>query len=178
MSDRWDVNLVGELTRLAAPDNPNRAGLAQLRRGLGEAPAYVLARVGWLFRAVPDAQLGHALVAAGLFAWVKGVCPQRDGINFGAAFGSGLSQDDKAARERRFIDLLDTPAGELPYKLRQAVTLIGRTGVGLDWVMLMNDLRRWEYDDRRVQKDWARGFWGAAEKAGSEDQVETIESTT
>ncbi len=35
------------------------------------------ARAGWLFRSVPEDNLEDALLAAGLFAWVKGDCPQR-----------------------------------------------------------------------------------------------------
>ena len=61
-------------------------------------------------------------------------------MNFGAAFGAGLTHDEKQQREKRFIDLLDTDAEELPYKLRQAITLIARDGVGLDWVLLIRHL--------------------------------------
>src|SRR4051812_29383846 len=51
---QWDVTLVEELTEMANPDNPNRAALAHLRRGLGSPLDYTLSRVGWLFRRVPD----------------------------------------------------------------------------------------------------------------------------
>jgi CRISPR system Cascade subunit CasB len=164
MSDpTWDVELVETLTDLADPANPNRAALAHLRRGLDGPLDYTLGRVGWLFRRVPDAALPAAVLAAGLFAWVKGDCPHARGVNFGAAFGAGLTLDDKRRRERRFIDLLDTDAEELPYKLRQAVTLIARDRVGIDWVLLIRHLARWDHPDRWVQKQWARGFWAAIE---------------
>lgn len=162
MSERfgWVAPLVTQLTKLADPDNPNRAALAHLRRGLCGAPDFTLARVGWLFRGIEDErELDSAILAAGLFAWVKGDCPQNSGASVGRAFGSGLSDDDKAPREKRFTDLLDTDIDDLPYKLRQAVTLIARDGVGLDWVMLIKDLVHWDHPERCVQKEWARGFW-------------------
>jgi CRISPR system Cascade subunit CasB len=164
MSDpTWEVELVETLTDLADPASPNRAALAHLRRGLDGPPDYALGRVGWLFRRVPDAALTEAVLAAGLFAWVKGDCRHSRGVNFGTAFGAGLTLDQKEQRERRFIDLLDTDAEELPYKLRQAITLIARGGIGLDWVLLIRHLVRWGHPDRWVQKEWARGFWAATE---------------
>ena len=44
------------LTDLANPENPNRAALAHLRRGLGRPLDYTLSRVGWLFRRVPESK--------------------------------------------------------------------------------------------------------------------------
>jgi CRISPR type I-E-associated protein CasB/Cse2 len=162
MSDfNWDVELIEQLTKLADHDNPNRATMAHLRRGLDRPPDYILGRVGWLFRRVPDWALNDAVLAAELFAWVKGDCPQTAKVDFGRAFGAGLKLDQKQQREKRFIDLLDTDEEELHYKLRQAITLIGKVGVGLDWVLLIKHLGNWDHADRWVQKEWARGFWSA-----------------
>jgi CRISPR system Cascade subunit CasB len=164
MSDRtWQQELVDELTRLADPANPNRAVLAHLRRGVDRPLDYSLGRVGWLFRRAPDDAIEEAVLVAGLFAWVKGDCPQRQKVNIGAAFGANLTLEKKQKREKRFIDLLDTDADELPYKLRQVVTLIARDGVGLDWEMLIQHLGHWEHPQRWVQKEWARAFWTASE---------------
>jgi CRISPR type I-E-associated protein CasB/Cse2 len=171
---RWDVELVDHLTELADPDNPNRAALALLRRGVEGPLDYTLGRVGWLFRRVPDGELPHAVLAAGLFAWVKGDCRHTQGVNFGAAFGTGLTQEEKQQREKRFIDLLDTDADELPYKLRQAITLIARKPVGLDWRLLIKDLARWDSTGRGVQRDWARGFWAAAETGSSAGEEQPV----
>jgi CRISPR system Cascade subunit CasB len=172
----WDVELVEELTELADPKSPNRAALAHLCRGLNAPLDYALGRVGWLFRRVPedDELLSCAVLAAGLFAWVKGDCTQADGVNFGAAFGSRLTLEEKQQREKRFIDLLDTDRDELPYKLRQALTLIARDGVGLDWRLLIHHLRRWGHPDRWVQKEWARGFWTAPEAPTSDNNEQPL----
>jgi CRISPR type I-E-associated protein CasB/Cse2 len=167
---KWDVELVDHLTELANPDSSNRATLAHLRRGLDRPLDYTLGRVGWLFRRVPDFALADVVLAAGLFAWVRGDCRQDDNVSFGAAFGAELTLDEKQQRENRFIDLLDTVKEELPYKLRQAITLIGRDRVGLDWVLFIKHLNHWEHESRWVQKDWARGFWAVA-------TVEDVEPT-
>jgi CRISPR system Cascade subunit CasB len=168
VSDRsWKEELVDELTELAHPDSPNRALLAHLRRGIDLPMDYTLGRVGWLFRRVPESKddllLRFSVLVAGLFAWAKGYCQQTHKVNFGAAFGSGLTPDGKQQREKRFIDLLDTDLDELPFKLRQAITLIARDRVGLDWVLLIRHLSYWSHTDRWVQKEWARGFWAAPE---------------
>ena len=172
----WAGPLVGQLQKLANPDNIDREAMAHLRRGLCGPPDYTLSRVGWLFRSVRDDANGRALdsavLAAGLFAWVKGNCPQNLNVDFGKAFGAGLSDDDKKQREKRFTDLLDTDLEDLPYKLRQAVTLID--GTPLDWIMLIRHMIHWDHADRWVQKHWARGFWSHS-KAQTGDESATAD---
>lgn len=177
---QWAVDLVNDLLELAKPKNPNRAALAHLRRGLGGSLDYTLARVGWLFRAVrpdqDDRVLDSAILAAGLFAWVKGDCLQEAGVNFGEAFGARLSQEEKEKREKRFVDLLDTSGEELRYKLRQAITLIGRDRIPFDWVLLIRHLIHWQDDGRWVQKEWARRFWSWSSDE-NKSESETVETT-
>lgn len=170
----WDAKLIDALTEMADPDSPNRAVLAHLRRGVDGPLDYTLGRVGWLFRRVPDGALDEAVLSAGLFAWVKGDCRQTDGVNFGAAFGAGLTLEERQQREKRFVDLLDTDTKELPYKLRQAITLIARDGVGLDWVMLIRHLGQWGHPDRWVQKEWARRFWATPEVEPTADREQPV----
>jgi len=151
--------LVAQLTRISKPDDPDRATLAHLRRSLGETEDRVLGKAGWLFSRVPELKLSDAILGAGLFALAKGDCPQHDTRDFGRAFGSLAGKGDNPSVEKRFIDLLDTDKADLPHKLRQAVTLIARESIGLDWKMLFAHLDGWGHPDRWVQKKWARGFW-------------------
>jgi CRISPR system Cascade subunit CasB len=172
--NEWQENLVKQLTELARPEGPNRKVLAHLRRGL-EAPVdYTLGHVGWLFRRVPDFALSDAVLVAGLFAWVKGAWQQTSDVNFGSAFGNGLTIDEKKQREKRFIDLLDTDMEELPYKLRQAVTLIAQDTIAFDWTLLIRHLGQWSHPDRWVQRDWARGFWSASETETDADEIQPV----
>ena len=174
---KWDTDLIEQLTDLARSDTPNRAALAHLRRGLEGPLDFTIGRIGWLFRRVPESKedvlLQNAVLAAGLFAWVKGECPQTKGVNFGKAFGADLTREEKQQREKRFIDLLDTDASDLPYKLRQAMTLIAGDRVGLDWVLLVRHLCSWGDSRRWVQKEWARGFWAATEEE-TNDQRQAV----
>ena len=143
MSDRkWDIELVDDLTELANPDSPNRAALAHLRRGLDRPLDYTLGRVGWLFRRVPDFALALPTPSSPPECSPGSRAPARKprSVNFGVAFGAGLTLEEKQQREKRFIDLLDTDSEELRYKLRQAITLIARDGTGLDWRLLIQHL--------------------------------------
>jgi hypothetical protein len=63
---------------------------------LDRMPDSALAPVGWLFSRVPHWALDDAILAAGLFAWVKGRCAQKEGVNFGEAFGA-----DAVSKEQR-----------------------------------------------------------------------------
>jgi CRISPR system Cascade subunit CasB len=172
---QWATDMVADLKGLAKPGNPDRATLAHLRRGLSADPAYVLSRVGWLFRGVPDTALEDAILGAGLFALSKGDCADRKDWSFGRAFGS--IPGGSASIERRFVDLLDTDADDLPYKLRQAFTLIAQHQLPLDWSQLLFHLGQWGHPDRWVQKRWARDFWAVAAQAdvGTADQPQIVE---
>lgn len=175
----WAGPLAARLAKLADPAGPDRAALAHLCRGLGSA-GYALARVGWLFRGVPDDRDGRALDAAvlvaGLFAWVKGECPHAPGVNFGRAFAAGLTDDQRAQREKRFTALLDADRPDLPYRLRQAVTLA--RGAGLDWALLARQVHAWDHPGRWVQREWARGFWSAPDAAAPAPAAESPTPTS
>ena len=61
------------------------------------------------------------------------------------------------------LDLIDghkPGGGELAYRLRQTVKLANGHEVGVDWLQLLKDLERWQYPEKRVQKAWARSYFG------------------
>jgi CRISPR system Cascade subunit CasB len=59
--------------------------------------------------------------------------------------------------------------GEMAYRLRQCVKLANGHGIGVDWPKLLGDLQRWQYPEKRVQKAWARSYFGH-EKPNEEEQ--------
>lgn len=67
-----------------------------------------------------------------------------------------------ASTERRFIALLDADADELPYRLRQMVTLLKEQVIDFD--ALLTDLLRWQSPDKRTQNQWARQFYRTLQK--------------
>lgn len=74
-------------------------------------------------------------------------------------------------RIKHFVALLDSDREDLPRRLRQVVSLLKATDLGLDWELLLADLRRWEHPLRRVQRRWARDFWAEAPAGPTADVV-------
>jgi CRISPR system Cascade subunit CasB len=62
---------------------------------------------------------------------------------------------------RRLAIILDSHREELPFRLRQAVCLVRSYELPIDWALLLEDLLRWNEPHRRVQKGWARTFFGS-----------------
>jgi CRISPR system Cascade subunit CasB len=61
--------------------------------------------------------------------------------------------------EARFVALLDADADELGWRLRHAVTLVASKGIAIDWPRLLQDLFKWQWGSRPIQRNWARIFW-------------------
>ena len=62
------------------------------------------------------------------------------------------------------FDLIDgykPGGGELTFRLRQCVRLVGSRSVGVDWVKLTQDLCSWGHPSKYVQKRWARRYFAA-----------------
>ena len=74
-----------------------------------------------------------------------------------------LISEKSASIERRFVALLDAEADDLHYYLRQMVALLKAHGMAVNWDQLFKDIRGWDNPGRRVQRTWARSFWGSAE---------------
>jgi CRISPR system Cascade subunit CasB len=140
----------------------DRGALAALRRGLGQPPGtmadmyrYV---VPWLpADAGPRREAAHYLVAA-LLAYH----PAEGGEgNMGSHFARCREPGgDDTALERRFTALLAAHVDDLPTYLRQAISFLRSKEVPVNWQQLFSDLQCWHYENRSVQKDWARAFWG------------------
>ncbi len=152
-------------------DREDRAPLAMLRRGLGKSPweaaemhRYILPFLG------DDARRGeeeaYYLVAA-LFAWHQRDWHVGEGesvrrhTNFGASFAWLTRETGSESIEARFVALLNCQFDDLPEHLRHGVGLLKAHDIPIDWARLLRDLRQWEWEDRRVQRDWARAYWGA-----------------
>ena len=163
--DGKDQRFVAYLERLAAPED--RGALAVLRQGLrgrpGEEPAMYRYVVPWVqgeqTRWGEDV---HYLVAA-LFAfhpknWPEGTTDWDS--NLGASFARIAVGEARESVERRFTVLLNTHQADLAAQLRHAISLLKSRDVPVDWGRLLNDLRWWGNDDKRVQRRWAKVFWG------------------
>lgn len=98
----------------------------------------------------------HYLVAA-LWAahWREG----RNGatVSLACACAAHQIRSGSSSTERRFINLLDADREQLPHRLRQMVALLGEQPIDFD--ALLNDLLRWNQENKRSQNAWARDFY-------------------
>lgn len=162
-------------------ESEDRGALAALRRGLGQPPGTVAAMypyvVPWL---PPDArpwqEAAHYLIAA-LFALYPS---PSGGGNLGTSFRQAqgteppsLSEERISPIERRFTALLAAHPDDLPHHLRQAVSFLKSKEVAINWHQLFRDIQNWGHPDRRVQKEWARAFWGARRQESAEQAEAT-----
>jgi CRISPR system Cascade subunit CasB len=166
--------------------NEERGALAALRRGLGRAPGtameahpYVVPFTRDLNRWQEDA---FYIVAAlfGLYpreSWRGGAGKKFS--NLGASLKLLKKEKDSGGVERRFVALLNCRAEDLPDHLRQFIGLLKTNDIPIDWVQLLRDVIRWDYDEN-AQRSWARAFWAAdpkLEPAETDAATETDAST-
>lgn len=144
--------------------------LAMLRRGCGERDP-VEGRCPWLLGLIHGvASEVTAFLVASLLAQYKttDIRAGRHRIegNFGLTWKRAIAGTDSDSIKRRFHILLDsdydprTGNGDLPYRLRQMVRYAASKGVGVDWPTLLTDFKFWNWTEKRVQKRWARSFFG------------------
>ena len=178
---------VGKLMRLDGPDG--RATLAALRRCRGRRPGEVpLADAAFfdlLPARVPDRQVDTYWLIAGLYAQAQAgnAKTPADGETATpwdlAGTLRAIARDDakKEGVARRLRSLLDATHDELEPHLRGAIALATSTGIPVHWGRLLTDLLGWESEERRVQRRWARTFWGVLPErdASGESTTETEE---
>lgn len=181
-------HFVKHLESLSQRDD--KAALASLRRGLGQAPGTVPDMYRYVVPFLPqDAYPGswsersHYLIAA-LYAMHP---VATDDGNLGKHFAAHLDYehpDRNDAIERRFIALLTAHPDDLHIYLRQGISFLRsrkETPNPVNWHQLMWDLLSLGNPEgsTRVQKRWANAFWrrGAsdaanADSAGSSDEAD------
>jgi CRISPR type I-E-associated protein CasB/Cse2 len=195
MSEKKDF-VYNHLAPLADKANPNRAVLADLRRGLREFPTIsphmyrhvqpylpVYAQRGW-------PQYAHYLTSA-LFALHPHVLTvdeenepdkrRKKWLNLGDHFAQIVREEKQANHdtesiERRFTHLLSAHPDDLHFHLRQAITFLSskNSELKVNWSQLLRDIQDWNDVERRakVQERWASQFWQAPK---SNEESETTE---
>ena len=152
----------------------SRAELAILRRSLGKPPGAspeVFRIIGRYIpesvRAEDDCFLVAALFAKHPLNWPPGAGEPRSVRNFGASMHRLKIKRAGGSEgvERRFSALLAASREELAEHLRHAIGLLAAAKVEVDWLQLLDDLGWWHFEDRSVQRRWARAFWRSEESA-------------
>ena len=142
----------------------DRAMLAALRRGLGQEPGQVIGMYPYVERrefAPNRYEAEFYYMVAALFALhpVSAECGNM-GTHLRAYAGA---TDNYEATERRFVRLLRMRRESMEPHLRQHISMLKSKDIKVNWHELITDLRFWNYDERRVQRRWARAFWGSAQ---------------
>jgi CRISPR system Cascade subunit CasB len=163
MSNQEGHPFIRYLQKLA--DGQERGALASLRRGLGQPPGTVADMYRYVepFLGQERSSLKESafyLVAA-LFALHPKSSKPTEKENMGAHMRACDPEGKNSnALERRFTALLAAHPDDLPDYLRQAVSFLKSKDIPINWNRLIWDLQKWNDEDRRIQKEWARSFWG------------------
>lgn len=111
-----------------------------------------------------------------LVATLFALAPRSSGArDFGATMAA-LATSRGAGHEgveRRMAVLLDAPLEDLGFRLRQLVRLAASSDVGINWRALLGDLLWWDHPARRVQRRWARSYFGGG-PSGPPEQTQSI----
>jgi len=86
---------------------------------------------------------------------------------------SNDGDDRQISLDKRFGTLLDADREQLPFRLRQIVSLLAANQVAVDWRRLLRDVRSWSHDDRFVQLAWARDYFTTSSESSDLPAVAT-----
>lgn len=151
--------------RSLADDDRRRGALAALRRGLGKPlgaePSAYRYVVPFLSPSASKTHENAYYLVAALFSLHPGELTTG---NMGDHLGIIRRTSESAESiDRRFSALLSCHSDDLPVYLRQMISILKSKEIDVNWDELLADLIQWNYQDRRIQKKWARGFWGRVE---------------
>jgi len=153
--------LIRYLERIASEEQRSPGALAVLRRGLALPPGTDAAVFPHVVPYLTENEQRYLFAEFCLTASLFGLHPHcTDEGNMGShmRLAAGESTD---ATERRFTALLRAHREDLHHHLRQAVSFLGSKHVPVNWARLCWDILDWSHMNGRVQKAWARGFWGS-----------------
>ncbi|MEM8558827.1 MAG: type I-E CRISPR-associated protein Cse2/CasB [Bacteroidota bacterium] len=157
------------LSKRAKKDGSARATLARLRRTISRRGVDPMAyrEVGAMLpRDLSERERETYLLVAALYAihaakseapWYGGYVGTEDG--FGVSCGK--LRGNSGSMDLRFSALLDARREDLPYRLRQAISLLAASGndIGVRYDRLLDDLLSWDAPRRPVQRRWAADYW-------------------
>lgn len=143
----------------------DRRAMAELRRGLSYGPGQYFGSYRYIesaeARGDDESDWGSRMRAliGGLFALHgDNGFKNSNEESLGRILGLLYNEKDKSLSiEKRFLTLLDSDEEQLPYRLRQVISLIKEYNI--DWHKLYRDVRNWNHPDCFVQRGWARDFY-------------------
>lgn len=163
MSDESNQHPFIEFLERHAED---RAMLAELRRGLGQAPGEAPGMFPFVVPFIYDAyDEADIYLIASLFA-LHPVSAKTGNLGDHLRAFANKAGDDTATT-RRFVQLLRQRRDALPTLLRQHISLLKSKEIAVNWHQLFKDLRAWDHNARYVQKHWASAYWKPAKSTSA-----------
>ena len=168
---------VGRLEALGREEHA-RADLARLKRSAGHSLADSPGAFALFYWLLPPALRGNDRDEERFFlvATLYAIDPRSSGLGDLGSTLATLAAARASGREgidRRVAVLLDADAQDLPFRLRQLVTLVASAEIGINWRALTEDLLWWDHPARRVQRRWARSYFGGPSSRESKDAAST-----
>ncbi|CAJ36457.1 type I-E CRISPR-associated protein Cse2/CasB [Methanocella arvoryzae] len=171
-----DEEFLANLAKMAESD---RGGMAILKRNAGNTIAESRGAMKTFYSLLPygisDSPYEEIYF---LIATLYGHNKYRFTGDFGQTMKLVRESSNSESIDQRVSTLLDSEfnivdgikpgGGELAYRLRQCVKLASGHEIGVDWYRLLQDLKYWGYPEKRVQKRWARSYFGYGKPVESE----------
>lgn len=156
----FDEKFISYLEKFVRDDN--RAALAHLRRGLGKENAIEMFPYisGWTANLSRRDENAFFIIASmiGLYPTNSWKSDEKGKNNLGKSLT--FLKDESDSIEKRFVALLNSDEEDLPNYLRQIISLLKAKETPINWHLLLKDIKGWSHEDRYVQRNWAKGFWG------------------
>jgi CRISPR system Cascade subunit CasB len=157
-----DVLFIRALNRLVTRDTgEDRAQLARLRRALAHRDLDFNA-----LKDLPELPQGEGhrvdlyLLVAALFALHPK--PGNDALGIALRNLRNKLSAGAGSLDQRVTALLNSDREDLPYRLRQVIQMLAAQEVSLKYDRLLQDLKDWDRDDRKVQRQWAKDYYIAS----------------
>ncbi|RLI63232.1 MAG: type I-E CRISPR-associated protein Cse2/CasB [Promethearchaeia archaeon] len=181
------------LSSLEKLEDSNRGMYAVLKRASGTILGDSIPAMSAFYKILPYSEQNSRLEPIYyLIATLFPIQPLSGTGNFGKSMALTKKQfGEPDSIDHRFQNLLESSLDsssfdpkygdldsfrEFSYRLRQCVSLVASKQVGISWYNLLTDLYFWSRDldnSRRVQKEWARAYYGASRDSSSESKDET-----
>lgn len=154
--------MAGLIEMLKSMNQKDTKVRAVLRRSLAFEPGRYAPAFPYVERVVGDDdnpwRREMLYLVAGLWAWHWREGQGGQSVSLGKACADYYAATGfSPSVERRFIALLDADQDQLPYRLRQMVSLLKDHPI--DFESLLKGLVYWDGDRKRTQNAWAREFY-------------------
>lgn len=142
----------------------NRGPLAALRRGLQHEPGTCVDMyphiIPWLGHVKGKWEKDMHYLIASLFAYHPSTSNTGNMGDVFKKISLNKKKNKNNSLEQRFVTLLRSNPEDLPFHIRQAISIAKSENIPINWHRLFYDLKRWPYESNfPPYENWAQSFW-------------------